>query len=170
MSMGFGMTRLKIAFLLVGVLEITACQPTAKKPLTDPPQDVSSGSTLILNKPIVIPAGSAAVHFQDTQLVAPAAIRPNYAYCKFALADPTSTVRTVEPQSFTVASVDYDERSAGSVGDAVSSTRLNLQSGQQTNAYRMTCMLPTAAASGRFVTVSEIDGALGSYFTLKRVY
>src|SRR5450432_3567874 len=122
MSTSFATRQLKIAFLLVGVLEIAACQskPT-KAPLADPPQDVSSGSTLILNKPIVIPAGSGAVHFQDTQLVIPAAIRPNYAYCKFALTDPTSTARTIEPQSFTVVSVDYDERSAGSVGDTVSS-------------------------------------------------
>lgn len=165
------MRRLKIALLLVGILALAACQSRATRITpVDPPQDVSSGSTLILNKTIVIPAGSAGVHFQDTQLVAPAAIRPNYAYCKFELNDPTSTARNVEPQSFTVASVDYDERSVGSVGDVVSATRMNLQSGGQTTAYRMTCMLPASVDPARFVTVSEINGALGSYFTLIRVY
>ena len=165
------MRRLKIALLLLGVLELAACQSRdIRITFADPPQAVPSGSTLTLNETIVIPAGSAAVHFQDTQLVAPAAISPDYAYCKFELNDPVSTTRNVEPQSFTVASVDYNERSAGSVGEVVSSTRMNLQSGQQMTAYRMTCMLPAAVASARFVTVSEINGALGSFFTLKRVY
>jgi hypothetical protein len=167
------MRPLKIALLLVGVLELAACQSGDTTIIfadPHPPQDVPSGSTLTLNQTIVIPPASAAVHFQDTQLIAIAAIRPNYAYCKFELNDPTNTARNVEPQSFTVASVDYDERSVGSVGETVSSTRMNLQSWQQTTAYRMTCMLPAAVASGRFVTVSEINGALGSFFTLTRVY
>jgi len=165
------MRKLKIALLLMGILELAACQSRGTKSiLIDPPQDVSSGSTLTLNKTIVIPAGSTAVHFQDTQLVALAAIRPDYAYCKFEFNDPTSTARNVEPQSFTVTSVDYDERSVGSVGDDVSSTRMNLQSERQAAAYRMTCMLPATVASARFVTVSEINGALGGFFTLQRVY
>jgi hypothetical protein len=172
MHCGIGMTGQGLeGFAHFSIPSPAACQPQAtRSTLADPPQDVSSGSTLTLNKTIVIPAGSAAVHFQDTQLVAPAAIRPNYAYCKFELDDPTSTARRIEPQPFTVASVDYDEQSVDSVGDAVSSTRMNLQSRQQAKAYRMTCMLPAAAASARFVTVSEINGALGSFFTLKRVY
>lgn len=170
MSASIAMRWFKIALLLVAVLELAACQPRPKKALEDPPQDVSSGSTLILNRAIVIPAGSAIVHFQDSQVVAPAAIRPNYAYCKFGLDDPTSTARTVEAQSFTVGSVDYDERSAGSVGDTVSATRMNLKTGQQATAYHLTCMLPTAADSARFVTVSQINGAVGGFFTLKRVF
>jgi hypothetical protein len=173
MVTSFAISPLKIALLLVGVLLLAACQSretTINFADPHPPQDVSSGSTLTLNTNIVIPAGSAAVHFQDTQLVAIAAIRPNYAYCKFELNDPTSTARNVEPQSFTVASVDYDERSVGSVGEDVSSTRMNLQSRKQAKAYRMTCMHPASVASARFVTVSEINGALGNYFTLMRVY
>ena len=173
MVTNFAMRPLKVALLLVGVLVLAACRSgNTTIVLADPhpPQDVPSGSTLTLNQTIVIPAGSAALHFQDTQLVALAAIRPNYAYCKFELDDPANTARNVEPQLFTVASVDYDERSVGSLGEDVSSTRMNLQSGQQTTAYRMTCMLPAAIASGRFVTVSEINGALGSFFTLKPAY
>jgi hypothetical protein len=171
MVTSFAMRLLKIALLLAGVLELAACQSRdIRITFTDPPSAVPSGSTLTLNESIVIPAGSAVVYFQDTQLVAPAAISPDYAYCKFELNDLASTARNVEPQSFTVASVYYNERSAGSVGDDVSSTRMNLQSGQQTTAYWMTCMLPAAAASARFLTVSEINGALGSFFTLKRVY
>ena len=45
-----------------------------------------------------------------------------------------------------------------------------LQTAQGARGYVMTCMLPAAAVSPRFVTVSEINGALGEYFTLKRAY
>jgi hypothetical protein len=34
----------------------------------------------------------------------------------------------------------------------------------------MTCGLPGAAESTRFVTVSQINGAVGTYFTLKRLF
>jgi hypothetical protein len=165
------MKRLQIALLLVAIFELAACHPRASKgTLADPPQDVASGSVFTLKKRIVIPAGSAAVQFQDTQLVAPEAIRPNYPYCRFGLDDPASTAREVKPQSFTVTSVDYEERSAGSSGEAASLTRMNLQTAQGAKGYRMTCMLPGAAASARFVTVSEINGAVGDFFTLKRAY
>jgi hypothetical protein len=165
------MQRLQTALLLLGVLELAACQPRASKStLADPPQDVASGSVFTLNKSLVIPAGSAAVQFQDTQLVATEAIRPNYPYCRFGLDGPASAAREIKPQSFTVTSVTYEERSAGSSGEAVSSTQMNLQAGQGAKGYRMSCMLPGAAASARFVTASEINGALGDFFTLKRAY
>lgn len=161
----------KTALLLLGTLAVTACHPHAKtKPLTDPLQDVASGSVLTLNKAIVIPSGSASVHFQDTQIVAPGALRPNDPYCKFGLSDRGNAARDVKPQSFTVVGVDYDEGAAGSAGEVVSSTRMNLQTGQGMSGYHMTCMVPGAASSVRFVTVPEINGAVGDFFTLKRVY
>ena len=165
------MKRPKTAVLfLLGAAALAACQPHAKKTLAGPPQDVASGSVFTLNKSIVIPAGSSSVDFQDTRLVAPEAIRPNYPYCRFALDDAASAAREIKPQSFTVTGVDYDEQAAGSLGEAVTSTRMNLQTAQGAKGYRMACMQPSAAASAPFVTASEINGALGDFFTLKRAY
>jgi hypothetical protein len=164
------MKRLGITLLLVAAAALCACHPSAKTTLADPPQDVASGSVFTLNKSIVIPAGAAGVQFQDAQLVGPDALRPSYAYCRFGLDGAPSIAREIAPQPFTVASVDYDENAAGSMGEAVSSTRMALQTAQGVKSYAMTCMLPAAAASPRFVTVSEINGALGDYFTLKRAY
>src|SRR5262249_29796957 len=141
-----------------------------KTSLSDPPQDVASGSVFTLNKSIVIPAGAPGVQFQDTRLVGQDALRPRYAYCRFGQDTAASTAREISPQPFTVTRVDYDESAAGAMGEAVSSTRMALQSAQGQKGYFMTCMLPAAAASPRFVTVSEINGALGEYFTLKRAY
>ena len=162
------MKRPGITLLLVAAL--WACHPRAKTTLSDPPQDVASGSVFTLNKSIVIPAGAAGIQFQDTRLVGPDVLRPSYAYCRFGLDSAASAAREIAPQAFTVTSVDYDESSAGSMGEAVSSTRMALQTAQGVKGYFMTCMLPAAAASARFVTVSEINGALGDYFTLKRAY
>jgi len=165
------MTRSKVALLLLGVFALAACRHHPKQaPLADPPQDVASGSVLTLNKALSIPAGSASVHFQDTQMVSVGALRPSDAYCMFGLAGPANAARVVSPQAFTVTGVDYDEGAAGSAGEVVTATRINLQSGQGTKGYSMTCMLPSAAATPRFVTVGEINGALGDFFTLKRVY
>jgi hypothetical protein len=164
------MKRLKTALLPLAILALAACQPHAKRALADPPQDVASGSVFTLNKSIVIPAGSAAVQFQDTQLVAPEAIRPNYPYCKFGLESPVSTARAIRPQPFTVTGVAYEEQSLGSSGEALSLTRMNLQAGLGAKGYLMICMRPGAASTARFVTASEINGALGDFFTLKRAY
>ena len=164
------MKRSGLILLLIAAAALSACHPRAKTALSDPPQDVASGSVFTLKKKIVIPAGAAGVQFQDTQLVGPDALKPSYAYCRFGLDSAASTAREITPQPFTVASVDYDERAAGSMGEAVSSTRMALQTAQGVKGYFMTCMLPTAAESARFVTVSEINGALGEYFTLKRAY
>lgn len=160
----------EIILLLVAAAALCGCHPHAKTTLADPPQDVASGSVFTLNRNVVIPAGAAGVQFQDTQLVGPDALRPSYAYCRFGLDGATSIAREITPQPFTVTSVDYDESAAGSMGEAVSSTRMALQTAQGTRGYLMTCMLPAATGSPRFVTVSEINGALGDYFTLKRAY
>src|SRR5215475_7248218 len=164
------MKRSALPLLLVATVALDACHPRAKTTLSDPPQDVASGSVFTLNKRIVIPAGAAGVQFQDTQLVGPGALRPSYAYCRFGLDGGTGTAHEIAPQPFTVTSVDYDESAAGSMGEAVASTRMALQTAQGTKDYVMTCMLPAAASPPRFVTVSEINGALGDYFTLKRAY
>jgi len=156
--------------LLAAAAVLCACHPRAKTTLSDPPQDVASGSVFTLNKGIVIPAGAAGLQFQDAQLVGPDALRPSYAYCRFGLDSAASTAREITPQPFTVASVDYDESAAGAMGEAVASTRMALQTAQGVKGYLMTCMLPASAASARFVTASEINGALGEYFTLKRAY
>lgn len=150
---------------------MAACHHHPKQaPLADPPQDVASGSTLTLNQALSIPAGSASVHFQDTQMVSVAGLRPSNPYCMFGLPGPTNAARDVGPQAFTVTGVDYDEGAAGSAGEVVTATRIDLQTWQGTKGYSMTCMVPRAAENPRFVTVPEINGALGDFFTLKRVY
>jgi len=157
--------------ILLGIVVLTACQPRPRPdPLADAPQDVPTGSTFTLNRSVVIPAGSPAVYFQDAQLVDQPALRPHYAFCRFGTDDPANTAREIKPQPFTVGAVDYEEQASGPTGEAVSLTRMNLLTSQKVQGYNMTCGLPGAAESARFVTVSQINGAVGGYFTLKRLF
>ncbi len=162
------MLRLNAAVsLCLGVLWLAACHSHApKRYVGDPAQNVASGSVLTLKQTIEIPAGSTSVSFQDTRLVAPGTLKPNYAYCRFGLDDPASAVREIKPNAFVVTSVDYEERSVGALGEAASLTRMNLQTELGAKGYHMTCMQPEAAGYARFVTVSEINAAVADFFTL----
>jgi hypothetical protein len=121
---------------------------------------------LTLKQNLSIPSGSAFVYFQDQQILAPESLRANYPYCRFGLDDPSSAVREVRPNAFVVTGVDYDERSAGSSGEAVAATRMNLQTELGAKGYHMTCMLPASAGYARFITVPEIRGAVGEFFAV----
>jgi hypothetical protein len=158
------MTLMKGALLFLGVLGLGACQPHRTK--NQEPQAVQNGSVLTLKQNLSIPAGSAFVYFQDQHLLAPEALRTTYPYCRFGLDDPAGAVREVQPNAFVVTGVDYDERSVGSTGEAVSATRMNLQTELGEKGYHMTCMMPASAGNARFITPPEIRGAVGEFFTL----
>jgi len=161
------MPRLRTAVVVLGALQLLACHPRdAKYPLESAPEDVRSGTVLTLKQNISLPAGSPDVYFQDQRLVAPTALRPSYPYCRFGLDDPASALREVQPSAFVVSNVEYDERSAGSAGKVVSATRMNLKTELGAKGYHMTCMLPASAGYARFITVPEIRGAVGEFFTV----
>jgi len=158
------MRRLKLALILIGVLWLAACHPHRAR--NEGPQEVRNGSVLTLKQNLSIPTGSPFVYFQDQKIIAPESLRANYPYCRFGLDDPASPVREFRPNAFVVTGVDYDERSVGSSGEAASATRMNLQTELGAKGYHMTCMLPAAAGYARFITVPEIRGAVGEFFTL----
>jgi hypothetical protein len=130
------------------------------------PEDVRSGTVLTLMQNVSLPTGSPDVYFQDQQLVAPEALKPTYPYCRFGLDDPATALHEIQPNAFVVSSVEYDERSAGSAGKVVSATRMNLQTELGAKGYHMTCVLPASAGYARFITVPEIRGAVGEFFTV----
>jgi hypothetical protein len=162
------MNLVKRALLVIGVLGLVACQPHRTR--NEEPQDVRNGSVLTLKQNLSIPTGSSFVYFQDQRILAPETLRANYPYCRFGLDDPASAIREVRPNAFVVTGVDYDERSVGSSGEAVSATRMNLQTELGAKGYHMTCMLPASAGYARFITVPEIRGAVGAFFTLQPAF
>jgi len=153
-----------VVLTFLGPLGVAACQGGQPKPVI--PQSVTSGSTLLVTAPFVIPRSAPGAYFQDTELRAATDLRREFPYCYLQLGPAATAARTIGPQTFTVSSVEYDERVQGAAGGFGSITYLNLQSGPQPGPQRMTCMMPGEAAAARFLTPAEIRGALGGYFQL----
>ena len=126
------MRTLALAVLLTGVLAITACHRNQKiTPLPPGPQTVTSGSTLQVVETFVIPNGQARVYFQDAQIVSANDLHRNYPYCQFELPSPVTTARTIEPQTYTIGNVEYDEQNEVAGGKFASVVYYNLQRGAQ---------------------------------------
>jgi hypothetical protein len=151
---------------LLGLSALAGCHQGRAKPIPPAPDTVTSGSTLLVTAPFMIPRSEPGVYFQDTELRAAPNLRHERPYCYFQLGPAASAVRTIGPQAFTVSGVEYDEQAEGAAGGFGSVTYLNLQSGPQPGPQRMTCLLPGEAGAARFVTPAEITGALGGYFKL----
>jgi hypothetical protein len=155
-----------MAVAFVGTLALPGChhpQPMSE-PL--PPATVTSGSTLEVVAPFVIPRAAPGVYFQEAELRAQPDLRRELTYCFFQLGPPAAAARTIGPQAFTVSGIEYDEQAEGAAGGFGSITYLNLQSGPQPGPQRLTCMLPGAAGKPRFVTALEISEAVGGYLKL----
>ena len=140
--------------------------PWCAQAATPRPQTVTSGSTLLVTAPFVIPREVPGVYFQDAALRATPDLRRELPYCFFQLGPTTTAARTIGPQAFTVTGVEYNEQAEGAAGGFGSITYLNLQSGPQPGPQRLACMLPGEAGTPRFLTPAEISGALGGYFKL----
>ena len=129
-----------------------------------PPAQVEAGSTFTLKQTLTIPADSDALYFQDNAIVDLGGLSRNMPYCALAPASPVSP-RTLEPRSFAVQSVEYDDRRAGAAGQTADVTRIALAA-NATQPYTMTCQWPPGAPSQSFLSSEEIEGAIASHFAM----
>jgi hypothetical protein len=86
-------------------------------------------------------------------------------YCKLA---PESGARAaIPPGTFTVGSVNYDEREIGTTSGMASVTRIALTADASRQAYTLSCGGPAGAPARGFVTTEQIYNAIGGkYFTM----
>ena len=155
-----------VAASFLAAVALAACHHNGRKLPPPQPQTVTSGSTLLVTAPFVIPREAPGVYFQDAALRSTPDLRRQLPYCFFQLGPAASVARTIGPQAFAVTGVEYDEQAEGAAGGFGSITYLNLQSGPQPGPQRLACMLPGEASAPRFMTPAEITGALGGYFNL----
>lgn len=128
-----------------------------------PPAQVEAGSTFTLKVPLTIPQEGDALYFQDNRLVEVGALARDMPYCALAPASPASP-RRLEPRTFAVRSVEYDDRS-GVSGQTSDVTRIALAA-NATQPYTMSCQWPPGAPAQSFLTSEEIIGAIAAYFTM----
>ena len=157
--------RLVLALMSASVFAGCASDALFKRPVDPPPPlQIETGSRLTLGAPLTLPPGTAALYFQDNQLVSAGGIARDYPYCKLAPAGGTAP-GVVDATTFAVQSVDYDDKEIGSTGNAMNTTRILLVA-NPTQAFTLSCRWPEGGPSREFLTSEEIQGAIGSHFAM----
>lgn len=155
-----------------------ACAPDA-----DQPPRVGAGATLILEKPVKVPAETREVWFQKGERITyrRARLRP---YCRLRVNGDTGTARTVEPGRFLIAWVREDWQAAGAgalagvklarlglaEGDAGSDPLslsnelvMGLHSPEHPRVTRLVCGEHSPTGPHFPPTLAKINAALGDY-------
>lgn len=145
---------------------LAGCQTAQHQPAAAP-QSVTPDSTFTVVKDFLIPSGDSAVDFQDAGLYPQGMIQPNDPFCRFSTGAATESGEVIRKGKLTVSSVEYNEKDVGPGNIDVSVTEIHLRARGSGNSYRLDCMLPLLAYGARFVTIAEIQGAVGGYMDLQ---
>jgi hypothetical protein len=157
-SSGFERLALPAALaLLVGCQNATPTAPA-------PPQQVESGSRFVLRAPLFFPPGNPELLFQNLQVVDAGKLSPAMPYCR--LKPVGAGAGTIQPGTYTVGSMAYDEREIGSTSAMLSVTRIALGPDARQSTYALSCGWPEGAPSRAFVTTQQIYNAIGGYFSM----
>ncbi len=175
---------LRGSWLLSLLLLLAGCQGMYPYDESQRAFSVPSGSALVLNRALIVPAGELAIYLQNGVAYggAPNRMLP---YCKFELRQRHEEPRRIEPRTFRI---DRSTRhwSAGLTPDwrlqparlllfdfdggptfIIYSSFFFLSSPQQPDVLRMTCEHWGDPATDWFLSITEIRQALGEVFTLE---
>lgn len=163
-----GMSSMSLSVTLVVTALLAACTGAESflKPPPEPgePPQVEAGSTFTLRVPLAFSEGTDALYFQDSQLVSQGAISRDLPYCRLTPTSATSP-RIIQPTTFAVRSVFYDDRQTSETGKVINVTHLDLVSyGAQS--YAMSCQFAQGGPSRNFLTSEQILGAIGAQFSM----
>ncbi|MET0167840.1 MAG: hypothetical protein ABW318_22965 [Vicinamibacterales bacterium] len=161
-----GTYKRSLSSALMGTALLVGCAGDGpfKPPPSPEPLQIEAGSRFTLRVPLMFSAGTTALYFQDNQLVSPAGIARQLPYCKLTPAS-GATPQVIEPVTFAVLSVDYDEKQIASTGQLANVTRIELAA-NPTQPYTLSCQWPPGAPSRSFLTSEEIQGAIGAHFSM----
>jgi hypothetical protein len=150
--------------LLGAVALLAACEHSPNPPIPEPPQQVETGSRFTLGTPLTFPAGSSELLFQNEQLVPAGKVAREMPYCKLV---PESGARgTIPPGTFTVGSVNYDEREVGTTSGMTRVTRIALTADASRQGYTLSCGWPAGAPARGFLSTEQIFNAIGGQFSM----
>ncbi|HSD54798.1 MAG TPA: hypothetical protein VLC47_11570 [Burkholderiales bacterium] len=142
---------------------LVGCQHTQPTPPA-PPQQVESGSHFVLRAPLTLPVGNAELLFQNQQLVGAAKLSRDMPYCRLKPAKGVTGV--IQPGTYTVSAVDYDEKEIGLTSAMLNVTRIALGPDSKQSTYALSCGWPEGAPSRAFVTTQQIYNAIGGHFSM----
>ena len=152
----------KFGFVLLVVL-IAGCQTTATTDINSLWFKIRPGSTLVLNKPVEIPAGMAHIDLQNGQLSG--GVDEYTVNCTFEVEN--LGPHTVIPDTFLITDTS-DAQEWISQPDILRFYKvLRLKSERQPEVLKLVCQDWDGPLMGRPVTVGEIEKAVGAYFSFK---
>ena len=162
-----------LAALFAAMLSLAACDTTnyaakkeAQTPMApDAPTRIVTGSQMNLRVPIEFPASGAPLLFQGNAIATRAELAKNAPYCRLAGASPNAP-RALKPTTFTVRSIDYDDRRAPGGPRPVAVTHYTLVADPAQQAYVLSCQWPEGAPAYAFVTTDEVQATISTFFTL----
>lgn len=99
-------TRLLAAALL---LMLTACQQAPVRDEDSPRSRIAPGSTVVLNKPLTVPAGHARVFLQGGEVRDKVRLKRYYPHCNFEIRSVSDGTLRIEPGRFLVTDLSTDE-------------------------------------------------------------
>jgi len=143
---------------------LVGCQHAATPVAPAPPQQVESGSRLVLRTPLNFPAANAELLFQNQQLVDAGKLAPSMPYCRIKPAPGAAGV--MRPGTYTVSTVQYDEREVGATSAMVGVTRIALGPDARQWTYALSCGWLAGGPSPAFVTTQQIYNAIGGHFSM----
>jgi hypothetical protein len=174
-----------LALILFVVIMISGCQSFIKLQAWPPPYSLPAGSTIVINQELSVAENSVSVWIQYGEVVDRKDIDVNYAHCYFELYSLQSIERVIKKDIVTIrkfvntreyvyngallyASLAQVNGDSGAPMAEIYTTNIYLQSDKQPDLYRLVCALWEDPASGRYLTVNQIQEALGNIVTLRQ--
>lgn len=164
------------------VLLLVACESEPIRDENSQFYSVPLASEFVLNREITIPADNTSVYLQYGKIAASRDVDFYMPHCKFELYTISTKSRVVKPDTFLVIKI-VDRREDVSVGapryaglgisysngplHMTYSTAMYLESNMQPDVFRLDCKRWDDPAIGEYLSINEMRGALGDYFTLK---
>ena len=165
-----------LVFILHSIL--SSCQSFIDLQAWPPPYSLPAGSTISINKPLVVAPNSVSVWIQYGKVVKRRDIDESYAHCRFELFTIQPLERTIQPGEVVIKKMvnttDYVSNGAvmlASMVDvfgssdspmaAIYSTNIYLKSQKQPDLYRLICEHWEDPSAGTYLTISQIQEALG---------
>lgn len=181
-----------VALLLMTVVLVAGCQTPQPRDPDSPYYAPPTGSRLILERPVEVPASNAAVHIQAGKVRHYNDLDRYEPHCKFELRTVAPEARTVAPDTFVVERVERFSRSVrrtpgepvrvaaaggragivvgrdseGGPFAAIMTTRLLLRSDRQPDVFRMECMHWDEFEFPDHLSVNQMRTTLKDLFTL----
>jgi hypothetical protein len=183
---------MKTLILVVTALLLAGCQTTRDVGNENSPYYVvPTGSRLVVNRELTVPAEDVAVYLQGGQVLPQKQLNLYHPQCKLEMRRRLSTTQTIRPGEFFVTKVTQEftqhmvllapiqvadgslvRRASGGIDGGIGPntfiTNLILASDTQPEVMRMTCgYWGYLNRSDTHLSISQIRGALGEVVTLK---